>query len=563
MSKDAKRNYNVYFNTHTVSGIVICVILYIIFFAGAFSLFRDEIRAWEFNNTANAETEKIKKIDYDQIIANVKEEGHQLYGRDISIGTRGNNYSFRASASFDSVNIKNNKRISLSIDKTTLFPVKRTRAKVKKEDIKKNLSGFDNIIYRLHYLRQLGFGSSYGIRIAGFVSILFLFAIITGLIVQWKKIIEFFYTFRIRGSLKRMWKDSHIALGILSTPFQFMYALTGIIFCVFTLTISNPVADFLFDGDKTVRSKIINQLPYEQLEPIGEAKELKKVNPIVAKVYKEEESFNERRLSISIENFGDKNAVLNVFLRKDEDKKVMVGRGTYVYKIADAKLLHSTTIEESPYLATVNRVFRVLHYGSFGGVFTRIVYFVLALICCWVFVSGVMIWLGDRKDSKKISPKRQRFNNEVIFIYLAVVFGLHLAVAYGFILAKILPFDTLNIGRAKDPNYIHTRKDLMSVLFFTFWLFSSVFLYLLKDNYRVFKISLWSFGLLGMLVPVLNGAIDGQWIWVSFMNNQVDVLFIDVIWLCISMFSMYLGAKIKEDSLPKRKVKVVAELKKA
>ncbi|WCC44944.1 hypothetical protein PJW08_01285 [Tenacibaculum finnmarkense] len=39
----SKRNYNVFFNTHTVSGIVISVALYVIFFAGAFSFFKEEI----------------------------------------------------------------------------------------------------------------------------------------------------------------------------------------------------------------------------------------------------------------------------------------------------------------------------------------------------------------------------------------------------------------------------------------------------------------------------------------------------------------------------------------
>ncbi|RYG94835.1 PepSY domain-containing protein, partial [archaeon] len=35
-----------YFHTHTVSGIVISVVLFVIFFAGSFSFFRDEIINW-------------------------------------------------------------------------------------------------------------------------------------------------------------------------------------------------------------------------------------------------------------------------------------------------------------------------------------------------------------------------------------------------------------------------------------------------------------------------------------------------------------------------------------
>ena len=41
------KNYNVLFHTHTVAGIVISFALFVIFYAGAFSLFRHEIGQWE------------------------------------------------------------------------------------------------------------------------------------------------------------------------------------------------------------------------------------------------------------------------------------------------------------------------------------------------------------------------------------------------------------------------------------------------------------------------------------------------------------------------------------
>jgi len=40
------RLYNILFHTHTVSGIVISFALFVIFYAGAFSLFRDELYRW-------------------------------------------------------------------------------------------------------------------------------------------------------------------------------------------------------------------------------------------------------------------------------------------------------------------------------------------------------------------------------------------------------------------------------------------------------------------------------------------------------------------------------------
>ena len=41
------RAYNVMFHTHTVAGIVISFALFVIFYAGAFSLFRHDVAQWE------------------------------------------------------------------------------------------------------------------------------------------------------------------------------------------------------------------------------------------------------------------------------------------------------------------------------------------------------------------------------------------------------------------------------------------------------------------------------------------------------------------------------------
>ncbi|MEL6534418.1 MAG: PepSY-associated TM helix domain-containing protein, partial [Bacteroidota bacterium] len=62
------RAYNVLFHTHTVSGIVISFALFVIFYAGAYALFRHEITQWE-NPTARVEQNP--DFDYDLAIHTV------------------------------------------------------------------------------------------------------------------------------------------------------------------------------------------------------------------------------------------------------------------------------------------------------------------------------------------------------------------------------------------------------------------------------------------------------------------------------------------------------------
>src|SRR4051794_22573375 len=76
------RNYNIFFHTHTVSGIVISVVLYVIFFAGSFSFFRDEIINWERNESTK--NKKEISLGFDTALNTLSKE-YDLHARGIHI----------------------------------------------------------------------------------------------------------------------------------------------------------------------------------------------------------------------------------------------------------------------------------------------------------------------------------------------------------------------------------------------------------------------------------------------------------------------------------------------
>ncbi|GAA6770597.1 hypothetical protein AAGS39_13420 [Flavobacterium sp. CGRL2] len=76
------RHYNIYFHTHTVSGIVISVVLFVIFFAGSFSFFRDDIINWE-RSESTAITREIQ-LDYNKALQHLDKK-YVLHGRNITI----------------------------------------------------------------------------------------------------------------------------------------------------------------------------------------------------------------------------------------------------------------------------------------------------------------------------------------------------------------------------------------------------------------------------------------------------------------------------------------------
>jgi hypothetical protein len=49
---------------------------------------------------------------------------------------------------------------------------------------------------------------------------------------HWDKIKSNFFVFRPGNKWKTVWTDMHTALGVIGFPYQFMYALTGIVLIV-------------------------------------------------------------------------------------------------------------------------------------------------------------------------------------------------------------------------------------------------------------------------------------------------------------------------------------------
>ena len=89
-----RRLHNVLFNTHTVSGIVISVALYVIFLAGAFALFQNNINNCEINEPAK---EFALDLDDERVLAEGEKKGYQRYSRDcvvVWLKITGNIYAF-------------------------------------------------------------------------------------------------------------------------------------------------------------------------------------------------------------------------------------------------------------------------------------------------------------------------------------------------------------------------------------------------------------------------------------------------------------------------------------
>ena len=509
-----KRAYNILFHTHTVSGIVISVALYVIFFAGSFSFFRDEIVNWERGHTVNVQGEI--GINLDTIIQSLSETYH-LYGRDINLK---HYYNERR------VNVS----LSPSKDSTATDDAK-MGAFFYIDTIDKSASSYmesytlGEFLYRLHFFAQIPY--PFGYYLSGLVAFFFLFAILTGIIVHWKNIISNFYVFRPWAKLKTIWTDSHTALGLIGFPFQLVYALTGAFLILQTLLIAPVMVFGLYNGDE---QKLSQDLEYDTPTYELSYEKLPARLSIQQYLTKTKDQWRDFKITeVRIFNYGDANMHVLVSGNMPYESK-MNGIGKIIYATHDGSVAYQKDpLKKSSYPDGVKNLLYRLHLADYAGFGLRIISFILGLISCFVILSGVMIWLVAR-DKKNIPEKQRRFNQKVVWWYLAICLSLFPMVALEFILVKLFP--------SAGMLFIYRT-------FFMGWLLLSLFFYLKKDNTFIIRWSLLLGGLLGFMIPVVNGIASSNWLWTSWENGLYEVLFIDVFWIILSALSVIAANRLK------------------
>lgn len=517
------RNYNIFFHLHTVSGIVISVALYVIFFTGSFSFFRDEIVNWERGHTV-AVMDEIT-VDIDSVLEKLSQE-YNLYGRDIELNHYFNErrIGVNLSASKDSLATDN--------DKVGAFFYMDTHDKTTTNYTESYSLG--EFLYRLHFLAQIPY--PFGYYLAGFIAFFFLFALITGVLVHWKKIISNFYLFRPRAKLKTLWTDAHTALGVIGMPFQFIYAVTGAFFMI-KLVLVAPSAAILYDGDQ---SKLYEDLEYSSPTFPITNQHLKNTASIDHYIKKTKEKWSQFKVTeVHIYNYLDENMHISIEGSLDYKEKFN-GIGTIIYKAKDGSIVSKKEpILKISYLDGVKNVLYRLHFGDYGGLALKIISFLMGLIGCFVILSGVMIWLAAR-NKKNIPEKKRRFNENVVRYYLAICLSMYPITALSFILVKFFqPAGMVFIYRT----------------YFIGWLFLSIFFIFKKDNYFTNKHTLLSGSILGLLIPVSNGLVTGNWIWKSYSEGHSQILFIDLFWVLLSCAGFMVIIKLRRKEVEKTREK--------
>ncbi|SEJ40382.1 Uncharacterized iron-regulated membrane protein [Dyadobacter koreensis] len=528
------RKYNIYFHTHTISGIIIAALLYVIFFAGSFSFFKDDISAWQKGKSAVAKT---ITADYNYLFDSLAQH-HNLRGRnfDFYVLRQGHGTYVNMSASQDT-----------TISKPKPKKKERGRGRRGGDDDSAYFlfyfgdktpssyaEGYDmgEFLYRLHFLAQLNqiginIGTPFGYLIAGIVSFMFLFALITGLLLHWDKIKSNFFIFRPWSKWKTVWTDMHTALGVIGFPFQLIYAVTGLVLIVNVVLIS-PFSKLLYNGDS---EKLYESLQYSRsmnteysYQPMASSFDM---NAFVTKWQKEIKGGQISRIHIG--SYLDQNMQVSMDTKPDP-KVSFAGSGFVKVDIASGKVLEQKSLAAGTnYIDWVKGLIYHLHFGDFGGIPLRIVFFVLGLMGCVVITSGIMIWLVAR-DKTNIPAYKRKFNFWASNVFMAACLSMLPVTAFTFIMLKVLP---------------HVDQSVIYRVYFYSWLVLGLYFVARRNLPLMNRQTLLFSTVLCFGVPLANGFSTNLWVWNTWKQGAFDILFIDLLFLILALLCAFSYWKVR------------------
>jgi uncharacterized iron-regulated membrane protein len=347
---------------HTWTGLLAGFALFVAFYAGALTVFHDAIAAWQNPPWRSARDANVSITALIERLIAEHPQARDDFGIVLPTDAAHAAYAYWQD------------------DKGTRFATYSEMTRPSDEANRGNLADF---VYALH--DSLGI-PVIGLYVMGIVSVLYGLALISGFLIHLPHLVSDLFAMRLGHNLKRLWQDAHNAIGVLSLPFHIIFAVTGSILCLFTITLAalNTIA---FDGKlysafaqamataPTVAPSNVNaaMLPPEQL--IGHAQR--------AAAAGEVSSFEPDYLHYV--HYGDRNAVIEV---RGLSQHTLGTYGTVALSAVDGNVLATHVGTRQSINGITNSAMYGLHFGTFGGNLVRWLYFVLGLAGAFLFYSG-------------------------------------------------------------------------------------------------------------------------------------------------------------------------------
>lgn len=405
---------------HTWVGISSGILLFICFMAGGLSMFQHEISKWATPPAQSLNAIEINQ--YNDLVSKVQAEHPQtLKSFQLNLDSAEFHY---APMQWKAPVEKRGEEEGIDLHQNAMLASLNEDGTLQVEQ--ENLSKLGWLIEQLHETAGIP-GSlghhTLGVYVMGIVSVLYFLALMTGLIVLLPTLVKDYFAIRSGKNKKRFWLDAHNVIGITSLPFHILICVTVIAFAFHDVIYD--AFDGLVSKDKPLTTRPPAMKVVEPVEPLN-------VEKIFANVQRQAPEYQISSISFNNLDQPEKaSARVNLYsseqmLRGDRFDVMMFNPyQTQPYRTNNLNT-HATAMDQ------VVRSMFSLHFGNYGGDFTRWLYFVFGIAGAFLFYSGNILWIESRikrqKNPENIPPKQRKDVRFIANLTIGACLGCVLAV---------------------------------------------------------------------------------------------------------------------------------------
>ncbi|MEW5824742.1 MAG: PepSY-associated TM helix domain-containing protein [Pseudomonadota bacterium] len=233
-----------------------------------------------------------------------------------------------------------------------------------------------------------------GVYLMGAAAVLYFLALVSGLVLVLPTLVKDFLALRPGRNRKRFWMDAHNVLGITSLPFHLVISVTVIVFA-FHDQFYDALAHVVYGERPSFAPVTVVAEPYDPARMLPLSHLLKKI---------EQEAPGFAATELLFMRVNTPRPMVRVAL--EHPHALVRGPRTaylllhpYTGAVLDTSMLPG---RESGWSTSVNLAF-ALHFGSYGGEPVRWMYFLLGIMGALLFYTGNLLWLESRHKKKRAS----------------------------------------------------------------------------------------------------------------------------------------------------------------
>ena len=378
----------IYKSVHTWTGIVSGMALFIAFYAGALTVFKEPLNRWA--SPPNVMGQTVPLADAQQLITRTL-LAQPAVAKDFTIHLKDEQEHVPGRMSWhvrpeggDDHDESSDRHYVASLDAQGLASTQEVHP-----------SGLASFIDTLHRVVGLPFDNDPNRWVMGVIATLYAVALISGVVVLLPSLVKDFFALRVGKNIKRMWLDAHNVVGIISLPFHVVMALTAAIFAfhdgIYGLQdrlFHDGKMSSAFQGSAGQGKKPAKRDPAEMLAP----------QVLVANVQAIAPGFEPSMLQY--QRVDGPRAVVRVW-GKNAGAVSPRARGGFAAVDPYSGKITSTDFmpgrQNTPNLFVSS--FFALHMAAFGSTWVQWMYFLLGLAGAWLFYSGNLLWIETRRRS--------------------------------------------------------------------------------------------------------------------------------------------------------------------